>query len=346
MMKPVLIACALASTALVSPSSFADVIEVDSKIDHATIYRNAGADVRRIASVNIPAGSHKIVIQNLTDAIEDFEDIRAVVKNKDVVITGIKTEEVVGENLPSPDQKPIQDEINRLNIELNNLATDKTTETLKLEFVKGVSKETSDKKDTAEEWQAKFAFISETIPSINKDIGRINREITATRLQISKLREQLKNTGAVREDAYQTTLNVYASEAVSTDVELQYYVDDSSWEATLDAKLNSEAKTIDLSLIGQITQDSGEDWISTSLSLSSTRPDADSLDDISSQFLSIYEPRPVPIIVQDKRQRANTPLPNSYARGDFEDGVVEEVVVTGSAIRTRFDTSFRYARTR
>ena len=327
------------STLFISAPTWADVIKADTKITKATIYQNAGADVTRTGTLQIPSGSHEIIISNLPRSLQRSDQIRAFFGHQNITINSIKTERLFQELEPNTEQQQLKDEIEKQEIVIADLNTTLETAELKLKFITSISREKSDVKDSAEEWKAKFTLISENLPALKQEIASLKRSIKNETEALNRLKQKLDSTGFIQKPYYETRIAVSNTANTTTDFSLTYMVNNTGWNTWLNAGLNTSERTIDIKLNGSIYQNSGEDWHDIKLALSTTRPRVGALPDLPSEFISIYEPQ-LESVVQ------SAPRLNRFAKteADYADEVPEEIVVTGSRLRqTQFDANYEIA---
>ena len=288
-MKPVLIACALASTAIVSPSSFADVIEVDSKINKVTVYRQNGADVTRRASVMIPTGNHQIVLSGLPTTIEDPNRIRAAFDNASIKVTGIANTEIYQTSLVSDKQRELQSAIDALQIEKQALNDEISANKLQLGLLETIGKTSNDSEANYEVLKARLDLIRDNASGLYKANSALNRQASEIDGKIKTLSQELLQTGPTSKSYMRATIDVLSTAPTSTNLDMTYRVGEAFWGIQSDAQLNTVDGSIKIDTTAIIKQTSGEDWNISNLILSTTEPEIGQLPLIGSEFLSVQE---------------------------------------------------------
>ncbi len=328
-----LFSTALLSTIFIHTSAYADEITTTSRIKSVNIFRNDGAEITRTINVVIPAGTHEIIISDLPHSFEK-ENLGALSLNGNVSIVSVKTEEKLKKS-GNDNQEQIARELEKLKSELSAVNNRIQTTDLQLNFIKSISNERGEKKDSLQEWQSKFDFISNTIPELlNTKTSSLEEQATVLK-KIAQLNRELANAGKLRDYYYESRIKVAANSASDTEIELFYITEDATWDTDVTSFLDSERKSITLKLAANITQDSDENWESVDLTLSTTLPNLDETEVPSSEFISIFEPR-------TEFRKAETRLKSTPAFGGGTNEDIEEIVVTASLIntqRTSFDTS-------
>ncbi len=118
--------------------------------------------------------------------------------------------------------------------------------------------------------------------------------------QKAKLQRELEQIHSARpRERYAATVEIQAFTAGNLDLELTYVVSNAGWVPLYDVRLTegesdkSEKPDIQVSYLAQVTQRSGEDWSSVSLTLSTARPALSAtLPELSPWYVQAYYPPP------------------------------------------------------
>lgn len=332
--------------ALLLPTAFiqlaiAEDITVDAPISAVTMYRNGGAIVTRTGSFTLPAGNHNVIIDGLTENMEDDYGVRAQFTAGGALVSQVRLVEKFSGQVISEAQKAINAQIEALIAQ--NTADRATLDSLKiqLDFIEKLGTNAGNKMvEGNADPDTLFAALQKSLEFVRTNSGSIVAERTALNeairvrdQEILALERQLAQTGSERKSFIDANLAVSNAAASTVTLQLSYMVDDAAWSVETDASLNSAAKTASVRLFANVSQQTGEDWADVPLTLSTTTPST-----------NIHNNKPRPIYMnlmdpQEIRLRAQS-LQRQESAPSYD---MEEVVVTGSKQRfnnTSFDAEF------
>ncbi len=325
---------------LAAPNAMADTFDITAPISAVTLYRDGGAVVTRRATVSLPAGNHTLEIDGLTRDLDEGFGVRARFIENNSSIAQVHLREKFSDAVVSDAQAALASQIAALESENGGDRASIEAINIQLRFVEKLGSSTGDKiAATASSTDAIFDAMQKSLAFVRTNSAELISERRALETAVSKrtdritaLRRQLNQTGETRTSENQVSLNINSAGAGQTTLELSYMVNDAEWSVETEADLNSDTGEVKTRLYALVSQQSGEDWNSVPLKLSTSSP---------SRNISHYKPLPEYLNLQDPRNR---PLPMQTRKLASEAAFdTEEIVVTGSRIRydqTRFDAAF------
>lgn len=156
---------------------------------------------------------------------------------------------------------------------------------------------------TPEEQGAIFDFVSQRSRALQAEQLAFNRQRRDLGKTLDRLRRELKAMQSARpRQRYVAVVELEVAEAGEFELELTYVVTGASWQPLYDLRLTDAG--LDLTYLGQVTQDTGEDWPAIALTLSTARP---SLTLVIPELAPWYL-RPRPPVVAVPRAKRSGPI--------------------------------------
>lgn len=248
----------------------------EGKIEKIILYRDQ-AMVTKSVNIDLPAGSHEIVITKLpSQLIEnslfaegDGADIRAVQLKKHEVKED--PEENTRELNTSIENK--EDEIHKINRQLG-LVQDKlsyiarqetfTVDTSKVELSKGILNAATLKELTAFHFEHKQQLLTEEL-ALKKELKKQNKEL----FHLQRQRKLLTKSALTTREA---VIFLDKKAKGTATVRLNYLVNSAGWIPEYNFNLGKDEKTVKVEFNARIRQLSGEDWENIELTLSNATP--------------------------------------------------------------------------
>jgi uncharacterized protein (TIGR02231 family) len=277
--------------------AFAAEVNAPSRIESVTVFPD-GAEVHRTFEATLEAGSNVLVLGNLPATLAP-NSVRVDGKaTKGVEIGSVDTKRVVvkkpgATGLDDTERKRIEDEIKRLTDERNaqdgiiKAATTQSTMAEKLSElpmfdVSDVTRDDnkdkrSDKTEAFKQidWNALFELIGSRIESSAKATQAAQIKQRELDEKIAVLHERLKLQPKEEWTRTEIRVNIDAKDAAKGTFSVRYLVSDAFWQPVYDARLTTggKGKSPEIAIVrrGAITQDTGEDWENTKVTLSTMR---------------------------------------------------------------------------
>jgi uncharacterized protein (TIGR02231 family) len=279
-------------------------VKAASKIDAVTVYLSS-ARVTRTARAELPAGDVRLLLEGVSDQIDD-DSVRAAGKGTaKAQISGVSVERVPHAEAPAEEVRSAQEKVTKLEDQDRALLDQLKQGTARREFLDGlrstyVRERTENLAVRAvdiKEWTGLVDFIGKQYEAVLGDARKTEVTRRELGIQLQQARDELaklQSKGSRFDKTVVVELRV--EKAGSLDVELTYQVPNASWTPLWDARLDPEAESLDLQLYGQVRQYSGEDWNEVKLAASTAQPGrAIDVPELEARFLSKYIPRPPPM---------------------------------------------------
>lgn len=289
------------STVAFALPALADDIKVESAIKSAIVYSDR-ATVTRTATVQIPAGAHNLVFSSLpmkmfTNSLRIGGTAQASVTfgalshktetSEDFVVAGVQA--------LADRKQEVVNAINLYQVERSALAEANS-------FITNWAKQANAKDDgddatpldlNPEKWIAASDGLSAKMLANMKAQLALDLKIAEENKKLEKIDADLNQFLSDQKQSYTVTVPFESDKAASLNVELSYQIADVGWQPTYDARLDVEAKKLELVQYGSVWQRTGEEWNGIALSLSTAQPSRGaSLPQLNPIWLSILAPRP------------------------------------------------------
>lgn len=291
-------ACRLALALIIGTSAMftsvnaetAKTLELSSKIDRVTVYPDRALVTRQIKTDPLTKGVYEILVKDLPMPLQN-ESVRVTTSDPDnLKIIGLDIKTYQLERPPEDKIRALQDQLQQFQDILRIIDDNMKLLQLEREYLNaakdsfllsaqrpsapapaGVSEPHLAVKDYDEMlkyYTTKLRANTEAIMKEELNRRDINKKTALVSNELSKL------------GIYQNTIPQKKSVKVGLEVlkdgayelSLSYINFGVNWQASYDIRVFTEAKEMELIAYGVVTQNSGEDWLNTSLSFSTARP--------------------------------------------------------------------------
>ncbi|BAZ15418.1 hypothetical protein NIES4071_72900 [Calothrix sp. NIES-4071] len=213
---------------------------------------------------------------------------------------------------------------------------------LQARFIEGLREKTEE--PFAQSLSRKNLSLSETLDFVNflgsqyTEYGIATRDSQNRKQEIDKelqaLKQQLKQIQTPQpKESFKLTVDIEPAGAGEFELEVTYVVDRAAWAPLYDVRVSSTNKSLTLSYIAEVTQNTGEDWNNVALTLSTAKPGLGTLPPkLEPWYVGIRErPMPTAMSIQASprriRQRAYNLEFRDEDNEDEYDAVQEEVYI-------------------
>ncbi|NMD07213.1 MAG: mucoidy inhibitor MuiA family protein, partial [Phyllobacteriaceae bacterium] len=271
----------LASTCLVP--AFAADFNTTSKIDHVTVYPQ-GADVTRIAEVNVPAGEHRIILSDLPASV-DPRSIRVEGEGSSPLeIASVDTKSLyINQAERDAQRKVIEKEIASLYDERTALDQTIADANQQRTFLSGLAdKQFVPQSSTEPVKGIDVVQLTNLLDLIGTRMAGLAKTIQDSQLRQRGIDEKVQELSAklnmlAPTDSYhtETTINVAANAEMKGTLRVSYRLMEAGWAPYYDARLTTaDTGLAKLQMVrrAEVTQYTSENWDNVSLTLSTTRP--------------------------------------------------------------------------
>ena len=301
-----------------SPGSYADDLEVASSIDRVTVFLS-GAEVTRGGSVTIPAGDHRLIIQNLPSGIDPAR-LQLNVASEEIRLGALQLEESHEGELVSDEEQRIQAELDQLLFERQTIADRVEAANTQLRFLSSLADGSVGGQQTSldiDELSALLQTLSSSSIQAREVIREANRELSAKEQEIEQKRFELSQVATRQRTEQVLTVAVTADSEATTVIDVTYPVNQARWSWLYEARLDTEERNLNLERKVSVTQGTGEDWTDVEVTITTARPNQNTqTPQLGSLLVDFYRLSPVAL---ESRASPTTDL--------------EEVVVTGGFLR-------------
>jgi len=275
----VILSLAASLLAAPSPTRGAD-LRSGSRIDAVIVYR-AGARVTRLARVELPAGDSRVLLEGLPAELDD-DSLRVEGKGTARArVFGVSAEPFTRATAALPEVRAAEEKVEAVLGEDRALddriaqarARAKFAESLRASYSEERAKNLAVRGVSAKEWADLVGFVEGQLAGAAGDVRKaeaqkqeVARRLAAARADLEKLEAKRNETSKV------VAVEVSAEKAGSLELAVSYLVGSASWRPVWDARLLPEASTVELTLLGTVSQRSGEDWAEARLAVSTAEP--------------------------------------------------------------------------
>ncbi|MCU0352822.1 MAG: mucoidy inhibitor MuiA family protein [Cytophagales bacterium] len=271
---------------------------LSSTVSSVTVFSDRAA-VTRTATVELEAGEHTLIFDNLPPSIEQKSiQVNGIGK---AVLGNVKFQTAY-EEMPETDKKKLLDDKQQLEDRRQDLEDDIRRLEKEKNFLDNISvkittptEESESTELDAGKWQQILSFYSEKLSVIDKSLRKIERDKRELNDQINKLNWELQRLGGQhRKTKNQVAVVLEMTVSGSLTLNLTYIVFNASWTPVYDFRVSSENKQMNIAYNALISQNTGENWDETELKLSTARPQVSGYQpELSPWRLAIHVPKPV-----------------------------------------------------
>ncbi|MDX1779963.1 MAG: DUF4139 domain-containing protein [Thalassovita sp.] len=278
--------CLVSSAALAPAAGLADVIRVDSRIAGVTVYPS-GAKVTRIAAYALPQGDHQLQVLDLPDGAQ-LDTVRVRVDGVRMGSVRLRDDFVPPRGDRDSDAiKAARAEVERREdalrakqdeaaaLRLAQEAADTRIGFLKQlgqgKALEGASASTL--RDLARMVGEETLAARQAALQAEAQARQLDRDIKALRDALEEARRALQALETGGGDYNLVEVSVSSEMAAEGVMTLSYFIPDAGWSAVNDAFLTlGDAPALELQRGAMVWQYSGENWVDTDLTLSTSAP--------------------------------------------------------------------------
>ncbi|HEX8227993.1 MAG TPA: mucoidy inhibitor MuiA family protein [Chloroflexia bacterium] len=271
-------------------------ITMESRIAEVTVYTDRARITRR-GSVKLQAGEQRVSVANLPATLQD-DTVRAGGRGAGVRILGVEVVRQFVTEAPEANVAELQKQLEALQDQDTALADEDAAISAQLEFLKSLRESTATTLPRGISLgRSKLEDVQSLVDYLGKEWAAAlarRREIGVQRRELARQIEALQGKMAPNYDTMERRqINVFveAAAAVDAEIEVTYGVTGASWQPLYDVRL-VESK-VSLGYLANVTQQTGEDWPTVQLSLSTARPAVSTtIPELHPWYLDVHRPRP------------------------------------------------------
>ncbi len=273
----------LASTALIQ-AALAEDYKPASKIDAVTVFPT-GADVTRLAEVNLAAGEHQLILENLPGEI-DAKSIRVAGEGGQGIEIGSVDSKMVPVKTEQIDQQREQLEMQIEGLQNESSALEQTISDAEAQrqFLIGLANKQVTPSSTTETSKsidpAVLGGLLDVMGARLAMLARVTQDAKVRQKEIDQRTDEIRQeiAGLAPQGEYRTQVIVHlaSARAVNGVFKVSYRINNAGWQPYYDAKLavptDGVAAKIELVRRAEIIQSTTENWDNVALTLSTARP--------------------------------------------------------------------------
>ena len=328
-------------------------LHASSRIDAVTVYRSS-ARVTRLARVELPEGSARVLLEGLPDSIDD-DSIRVEGKGSaHARLFGVSVGRVTFADAAAAEARVAEGRLQQLQDDDRALDDRVKAAQARLEFVRSLRSTYSEERTrnlavravSAREWSELASFVAGETAAAAGEARKVDAARRDLGKRIAQARADLEKVEAKRGKTTKTVcVEVEAEKGGALELTVSYAVPSAGWAPVWDARLLPDASRMELAFQGSIWQRSGEDWQGVALSVSTAQP-ARSLfvPELQPVYLTQAQPvSPMPL----RTARAGVPAAAREAlareeakKGDEADGPYDAVTAQASVEESLLSATF------
>lgn len=267
---------AFLATGLLLSSTFvmAQTIQTtDSKLETVTIYSNGASMHHTTPSTTIPKGNSELVINQIARQINP-ESIRILSSNENIKIHSVSFERdyITSEKNKSSSYLALKKEYDKE----KDLLASKTIALKSEESTLSMLEENKKIGGTSGVTQGNLTnmlnYYRNEYKKISDNIILLKKEEDEQKKIVTKLAQQLAESGGENANAGQLVINLHADKAVETSFKVDYYTYNVNWNPSYEIRVDDLEKPMNLVYNANLSQHTGIDWEKVSLRFSNGNP--------------------------------------------------------------------------
>jgi uncharacterized protein (TIGR02231 family) len=277
-------------------------IPANSRITSVTVYSDRALTTRS-ATLDLKPGSYLIAFEALPTLIMD-ESVRAGGSGTaDVTITGLEVKRVYLEQSGEKRVKELQEEIRSLEQKVARLNAKRAgivaqslfLESIRVSWGERISKELAIGRPTTAELQEASGFIGAGVTKAEEQYRDIDFEKSGLTDRIDALQLQQRDAaGTNRKEVKYVEVAIEVTRPGTLTLGLTAMIYQAGWEPAYDVRLTADAKGAELTFRAMVRQQTGEEWNSVDLTLSTARPAIGGAPPgLLPWHVSLYRPQPI-----------------------------------------------------
>jgi uncharacterized protein (TIGR02231 family) len=276
---------------------------IASQVIEVTVFPDR-ARVTRRGSLSLEPGVQRVEFGELPLAMQT-ESVRASGRGTPAALLGVDTRRTYFTDTPIAAVQELEKQIEALNDQDKALGDQAAAAELQTQFVKKLADQAAEQlargiamgRSDINQSSALLAFTRQQLAEAQqtlRDIGLQRRELAR---QLAKLNADLTTYRSTRpRERFLAVVEVDVQQAGELSVDLTYLVTGAGWKPLYDVRATgteSDAPSLKISYLAQVTQNSGEDWVDSSMTLSTARPALTSIrPELDPWYLDAYAPPP------------------------------------------------------
>ncbi|MEM7579829.1 MAG: mucoidy inhibitor MuiA family protein [Cyanobacteria bacterium P01_A01_bin.80] len=332
---------------------------VETDVIAVAVYTNKALVTRR-GVVELSGMERELIVSQLPVMIET-DSVRVSGKgNVEVRLLGVNVERIYATESVVARVSQLNQQVEQLKAQKGQFQAQMDALALQSRFIEGLREKTEDQFSIS--LARKSISLSETLDLLNflgsqyteyaistEDYKNQQRELDK---QLEVLYASLKQVESPSpQESFNLTVGIETVGTGEFELEVSYVVNSASWKPLYDIRVDSKRKSVNLGYLGQITQNTGENWTNVNLTLSTAKPGSGTLPPKSKPwYIDILEIPEPPTILRRRlsRQSRNFDFEEDNFSSQIEelenakieaDVITAEVFQEGNVVNFNLDSS-------
>jgi len=267
--------------AVAAPTRGAEERSAEARIKKVTVYPDR-AQVARVGDLELPAGEHTVLIENLPAGVLDASFRVSASGQPGLTLLGLSHS--THEHLEAPIQKVahLERELDSLERHRRQAIADRIEALHQLKnFVATLSRGAADYAATqvtngginVAQWSAAYQFVDEKSSLLSDSLRQARNELADIVGRIDMVRADLRKLSTVNQRTTKTVkIGLHLETAGKVQLTLEYIVVGATWTPMYDARIGDDPDQVDFKYHAEVSQKTGEDWTDVELTLSTASP--------------------------------------------------------------------------
>jgi uncharacterized protein (TIGR02231 family) len=297
------------------------------------------ARVTRRGSLTLEPGVHQVEFGELPLALQT-ESVRASGRGTQAALLGVDTRRTYFSDTPAAAVQELEKQIETLNDRDKALADQSATTEVQAQFVRKLADQAAEQfarglalgRTDIAQGSSLLAFTRQQLADALQTLREIALQRRELARQLAKLNADLNTFRSTRpRERYLAVVEVDVRQAGELNVDLSYMVTGAGWQPLYDLRATgteSDSPLLQISYLAQVTQNSGEDWVDSSMTLSTARPALLSIrPELDPWYLDVYAPPPPRAMKRAMPLMAAAPMPPGASGGAAYDAPAPQYVM-------------------
>ena len=292
-----------------SGTLFAADLPAEAAIRAVTVFPDR-AEVTRVVDATLPAGATTLVIDHLPASLLP-DSVRVSGEGADSVTIGsVETKPFFQVAAVGEQERQLQEDIQKLQDQRRSAEDRVAALQVQLDFIGAIGREMPNRANDQivrdmmdpERWQQAWSALGGGVAQARDGIHAAEIEMRDIDARIAQKNQELGQIRTGQTASMTARINLEAKAPGSVHLRLSYQLPGATWQPIYDARLDTEAGKVGLTEIGEVQQQTGEDWSGVKLTLSTARPAVGAeLPDPSTWFISLAQAAAVSGALSDTR---------------------------------------------
>ena len=310
---------------------------VTSTITSVTVFQDR-AEVTRVAQIDLEAGAHVLVFDQLPASIED-KSIQVSGAGIATVLNQIKFETEHYEESPDEIVQAVQTQRTQLNEQRRVLKDHIKRLKGQQKFLQGmvqrVTRPTKGQKATkTQAWFKMLEFYQQKQVAIDEQLHETTLEMNRNHQTLQKANAEYKKfLGQRHKTRRKVAVNVTATQSGTVELSLSYIVYGASWEPYYDFRVFTDTEELEMTYQALIRQNTEESWEEVALKLSTAKPQVGGRQpDLKPWRIQQYVPPPPKVKPGKMMKKSKGGFSRRSKSAKYDDPEYSSALIVGGAL--------------